>query len=702
MRPTVREPRTRGVCLELNRLTAPGKRLFLSGDEAVARAALEAGVHVVTGYPGNPGGGALAALLPLAARFGLAAEWSVNEKVALEVAAGAAWAGRKSLVTMKMSGLNVLADSLLSIAHSGVNGALVIYAVDDVGVFYGMVEQDSRYYALLASVPLLMPASPEEAYAMTLLAFRASAQTGAPVLLLGTTVVAASQSWIRVAPLKRPAVEEPASFQRDVARFTKAVPQWCREQHAAALARLKQAGALLSEVNGREEPTASAQAPLPRGRNIGVVVAGVSAAYLAEVQARLHAAPPLAVFKLGLIHPLPREELEAFLAPLEAVLVLEELEPLIETQMAALIAEHNLRVHLLGKRSGLLPRVGEYNQAQVARALAALFETAGYRESAAEAQALAAQLSALPEPGGFLAPLPRTLEFCPGCPHRMTYYALKRALQTAGYQPDEVITTGDIGCTILGMHAPLSVCWTEVSMGASLGIAQGLKYAGIERPVLAAMGDSTFFHGGIAGLLNAVQAGVHLTLLLLDNGLTAMTGQQPNPGSWQAGTGPMAKPRADIETIVRGCGVTFVREVNPYELEATVATLREALAFPGVAVVIARAPCTVPGRLLPGQEAPFQIDEARCCAGRGCDELPCYYEVGCPSIVLMPAEEGAKEGLKARSELRVRIDPLSCVACGLCAAACPFKAIRPLAAAESDHNEQKEMASAWPSLLVQE
>ncbi|MBX5450315.1 indolepyruvate ferredoxin oxidoreductase subunit alpha [Thermogemmatispora sp.] len=697
----------------MNRLTAPGKRLFLSGDEAVARAALEAGVHVATGYPGNPGGGALAALIPLARRYDLVAEWSVNEKVALEVATGAAWAGRKSLVTMKMSGLNVLADSLLSIAHSGVNGALVIYAVDDVGVFYGMVEQDSRYYALLASLPLLMPANPEEAYMMTLLAFQVSALTGAPVMLLGTTAVAAAQSWIQVAPLDRPAGEAAADFRRDLARFTKAVPQWCREQHAAALARLQQAGSLLNAANRREEPGAAwATASLSQPRRIGVVVAGVSAGYLAELRLRLRTAPPLAVFKLGVVNPLPLEELRDFLAPLEAVLVLEELEPLIETQIAALLAEHGLQLRLLGKRNGLLPRVGEYDLALVARALAALLAAAEYHEAASEALTLADQMtqaSALlstiaPASPMSLAPLARTLEFCPGCPHRMTYYALRRALQAAGYQPDEIITTGDIGCTILGMHAPLSVCWTEVSMGASIGIAQGLKYAGLERPVVAAMGDSTFFHGGIAGLLNAVQSGVRLTLLLLDNGLTAMTGQQPNPGSWHDSTGRPAGPRADIETIVRGCGVTFVRTVNPYDLEATVTALREALNCSGVAVVIARAPCTIPGRLLPDHTAPFQVDETRCCAGRGCQELPCYYQVGCPAVVLTSAsaEEDAEKQLTAEHGPRVHIDPLSCVACGLCAAACPFDAIRPQESLTRAESETKALATAWPSLLVQE
>nr|BBH93959.1 indolepyruvate ferredoxin oxidoreductase subunit alpha [Thermogemmatispora argillosa] len=691
----------------MNRLTAPGKRLFLSGDEAVARAALEAGVHVATGYPGNPGGGALAALMPLAARYGLAAEWSVNEKVALEVATGAAWAGKKSLVTMKMSGLNVLADSLLSIAHSGVNGALVIYAVDDVGVFYGMVEQDSRYYARLASLPLLMPANPEEAYTMTLLAFRVSTLTGAPVMVLGTTAVAAAQSWIRVAPLERPPVETAVDFRRDLARFTKAVPQWCREQHAAALARLQRAGSLLSVANRCEEPDdAWVRATPSQARRVGVVVAGVSAGYLAEIRLRLRARAPLAVFKLGVVNPLPEEELRAFLAPLDAVLVLEELEPLIETQVAALVAEHGLQLRLFGKRNGLLPRVGEYDLALVARALAALLAAADYHEAAAEARALADQMTqtvappSTTAPASVTAPLARTLEFCPGCPHRMTYYALRRALLLAGYQPDEVITTGDIGCTILGMHAPLSVCWTEVSMGASIGIAQGLKYAGIARPVVAAMGDSTFFHGGIAGLLNAVQSGVRLTLLLLDNGLTAMTGQQPNPGSWHDGAGRPERPRADIETIVRGCGVTFVRTVNPYDLEATVATLREALDCSGVAVVIARAPCTVPGRLLPGHTAPFQVDQALCCAGRGCEELPCYYQVGCPAVVLSSADEDAERRTSAEHTARVHIDALSCVACGLCAAACPFGAIRPLESATSTEGETK--ALAWPSLLVQE
>src|SRR5579884_3816974 len=233
----------------MNVLTTPGKRLFLTGDEAVARAALEAGVNVATGYPGNPSTKAITALLPLAQTYQMTVEWSVNEKVALEVAAGAAWAGKRALVTMKMSGVNVMAESLLSIAHSGVRGALVIYAVDDVGVYYGMVEQDTRYYAHLASLPLLMPANPEEAYAMTHLAFTLSEQTGAPVFVLGTTAVANAITTMKVGHIQAKP-ERPASFPRDLAKFTKAAPQWCREQHADALGRLEHFGELCHILAG--------------------------------------------------------------------------------------------------------------------------------------------------------------------------------------------------------------------------------------------------------------------------------------------------------------------------------------------------------------------------------------------------------------------------------------------------------------------
>jgi len=682
------QQRTQGLLV--NVLTIPGKRLFLSGDEAVARAALEVGVQVATGYPGNPGTKAITALIPIAHQFGMTVEWSVNEKVALEVATGAAWAGQRSLVAMKMSGVNVMADSLLSIAHSGVNGALVIYAVDDVGTYFGMVEQDSRHYALLASLPLLMPASPEEAYTMTRTAFAVSEQTGAPVLILSTTAVSNSITAMKVGRIERDTQERAVGFQRNLAKFTKAVPQWCRDQHADAITRLEQAGELFGQAAETNLLFIPDHHKHRKGnKRLGIVVAGVSYSYLQELQGRSDDFASIAIFKLGSVHPLPQEALRDFLAQVDVVLVLEELEPLIETQVLALIAEEGLHVRVLGKRTGLLPRVGDYSLELVEGAVAKLIEGEVGQQTPTSPRGREGIETRYPTINrgstlGFhghstgdikvVAPPARSLEFCPGCPHRMTYYALNRAIERLGYTREEVITTGDAGCTIIGMNAPLDACWTEVSMGASIGIAQGLKYAGIERPVLAAMGDGTFYHNGIAGLLNAVQSGVNLTLIVLDNSRIAMTGMQPDAGTGQRADGEPTV-RADIAMIVRGCGVECVRRLNPYDLTKMIETLQEAMKFPGVSVVIAEAPCTTQGVLI--NERPVQVDQDACMAGRGCEDTPCYHKVGCPSVLL------SLDDVRPR----LSIDTATCVACGLCMDACPFDAIKPVADLEQKQQD---------------
>ncbi len=681
----------------VNVLTTPGKRLFLTGDEAVARAALEAGVEVATGYPGNPSTKTITALIPIATQYGMTVEWSVNEKVALEVATGAAWAGKRSLVAMKMSGINAMADSLLSIAHSGVLGALVIYAVDDVGVYYGMVEQDSRYYARLASLPMLMPSSPEEAYHMTRLAFAMSEHTGAPVFVLGTTAVANAITTMPVGSINREDnANRPAHFPRDLARFTKAAPQWCRDQHSSALQRLRQACDFCKDAGQSAENTGAfytipASEPGKAGSRLGIVVAGVSFAYLQELRARIpHWFADVSILKLGLVNPLPQAEIHDFLAGLDHVLILEELDPLIETQALAIIAECGLQTRVYGKRNGLLPRVGDYSLELIEAALSTLDKRLGRAATwrNARASSKVTGMQEMPAPNGtrstsrskrgealpmlsgataVTAP-PRSLEFCPGCPHRMTYYALNRAIEQLGYTQDEVITTGDVGCTIIGMNAPLDACWTEVAMGASIGIAQGLKYAGIERPVLAAMGDGTFYHNGIAGLLNAVQADVNLTLIILDNSRSAMTGMQPDPGSGKRADGTPSV-RADIALIARGCGVEYVKRLDPYDLPRMIDALQDAMQHPGVPVVIAEAPCTTQGVHI---HQPVQVNQDACLAGRGCDDTPCYHKVGCPSVLLSLDDIGP----------RVSIDSATCVACGLCAAACPYDAIQPIEAGE--------------------
>jgi indolepyruvate ferredoxin oxidoreductase alpha subunit len=684
----------------VNALTLTGKRLFLTGDEAVARAALEVGVEVATGYPGNPGTKAITSLIPLARQYGMAVEWSVNEKVALEVATGAAWAGKRSLVGMKMSGVNVMADSLLSIAHSGVTGALVIYAVDDVGVYYGMVEQDTRYYAQLASLPLLMPSSPEEAYAMTRVAFSISEQTGAPVFVLSTTAVANAITAMKVGKIEREAYIHPAHFSRNLAKFTKAAPQWCREQHADTIRRLELAGERFRKFSKDNSipmvftiPAQVEHMPSSQTKRRGIIVAGVSYAYLQELCLRYpERFGDILILKLGVVNPLPRQELLEFLTQVDDALVLEELDPIIETQVMALIAEASLKVEVFGKRNGLLPRVGDYSLELIETALADFDKLTGRPtewvtlhkpESSAgmqemplpevSDQEIAEQETPNMNGNGRYVSLnhseiaapPRSLEFCPGCPHRMTYYALNRAIEQLGFTKDEVITAGDVGCTIIGMNAPLDACWTEVSMGASIGIAQGLKYAGVERPVLAAMGDGTFYHNGIAGLLNAVQSGVNLTLIILDNSKIAMTGMQPDPGTGRRSTGEPSV-QADIAMLVRGCGVEQVKRLNPYDLPMMIDALKDAMQHSGVSVVIAEAPCTMQGIFI--HEEPVQVDQDACMAGRGCEDTPCYHKVGCPSVLL--SLEGVRPLLS--------IDTATCVACGLCVAACPFDAIKPI------------------------
>jgi indolepyruvate ferredoxin oxidoreductase alpha subunit len=408
---------------------------------------------------------------------------------------------------------------------------------------------------------------------------------------------------------------------------------------------------------------------------VGIIVAGVSYTYVQEAFYRSPAyTRQIALCKLGAINPLPRAELRDFLCQVDVVLVLEELEPMIETEVLALIAEMHLDVDVLGKRNGLLPRVGDYTLVLVEEAI----KRAMQKQLVAEAVDKSGNESA----DGVA--LPRTLEFCPGCPHRMTYYALNRAIERLGFTHDEIIVTGDIGCTIIGIHAPLNVCWTEVSMGASIGIAQGFKYAGIEKPVIAAMGDGTFYHNGVAGLLNAVQAGVDLTLLILDNSTSAMTGLQPDAGSGKRATGePSAQ--ADIAMIVRGCGVTSVKEVDPYHLADMIDVLQEAISYAGVAVVIAKAPCTTQGVLI--NEYPVQVDQNICRAGAECQDTPCYAQVGCPSVLLQreTGKEYSGDSCHASVEKKgyslkvgVTIDTATCVACGLCVAACPFEAILPL------------------------
>ncbi|MCX8066210.1 MAG: indolepyruvate ferredoxin oxidoreductase subunit alpha [Anaerolineae bacterium] len=613
-------------------------RKLLTGNEALALGALHAGIRVAAGYPGTPSTGALEHLLAVAPPE-VHVEWSVNEKVALEIAAGAAWAGQRALCTMKMSGLNVASDSLYSVAYSGVVGGLVVYVADDPGVSAGMCEQDSRGFALLADLPLLDPPSVPDAYRLTRLAFDLSEAVGTPVLVRLTTAIAHSSAPVEVGePLGLPPREP--QLLRDIARFTKAGAAICMQQHRDLIARLERAGEWIREAG------LNILALGHRG-GLGIIAGGVPVSYLDEGLQFLapYGLDPEAVSVLRVLapHPFPDQEVRRLLEHVGVVLVLEELEPHLERSVYVAAQQAGFAGRIVGKLDGTLPRVGEYDVRHVVQGIAK-----------ALGLALPADLFTADEGPERLA-APRPITVCPGCPHRGTFIALQRAIRRSGYRRDQVMVTGDIGCTILGMNPPFEVVWNEVAMGASIGLAQGYVHAGVQTPVIATIGDSTFFHAGIPALINAVQYGVPLTVIVMDNGWTAMTGMQFNPGT-DAALQPSGNRRVDLARLIPALGVDHFFEVDPFDLDGTTAVIQRALTLPGVKVILARQECAIQAGRRGLRAGRVQVVPENCNLCR-----VCILQTGCPAIEL---------GTEA-----IHIDPALCYGCGLCAQVCQRGAI---------------------------
>ncbi len=609
-------------------------RKLLTGNEALALGALHAGARVIAGYPGTPSTGAIESLLALSPP-GVPVEWSTNEKVALEIAAGAAWVGQRALCTMKMSGLNVASDSLYSIAYSGVVGGLVVYVADDPGVSAGMCEQDSRGFALLADLPLIDPPSVAEAYRLTRLAFDLSEAVGSPVLVRLTTAIAHSSAPVEVEDGEPSPAREP-QLLRDIARFTKAGAAICMQQHRDLIARLEEAGRWIRRAGLNELRLA------PRRGGLGIVAGGVVNAYLQEglaIATRFGLEKEtVSTLAVRAPHPFPAEEARALLEHVETVLVLEELEPHLERGVYVEAQRLGFRGRIVGKLDGTLSRVGDYDVSHVVRGIAA-----------------AAGLSIPPDlftprTDAEILVAPRPITVCPGCPHRGTFLAINQAIRRLRYKRDEVVVTGDIGCTILGMNPPFETVWNEVSMGASIGLAQGYVHGGVKTPIIATIGDSTFFHAGIPALINAIQYQVPLTVIVMDNGWTAMTGMQFNPGTDEAQQ-PPGNRRVDLERLIPALGVEHFFVVDPFRLEETSAVIQKALTLPGVKVILARQECAIQAGRRGLRAGPMPVVTENCNLCKLCVML-----TGCPAIELGPE--------------RVVIDPALCYGCGLCAQVC--------------------------------
>ena len=604
------------------------------GNEAIARGALEAGVSFATGYPGTPSSEVIGSLLHSTEGSGIRVEWATNEKVALETAAGVAFTGLRALVTMKNAGLNVAADALMSIAYSGVEGGLVIYVADDPSCHSGMEEQDSRFYATLSHIPMLDVSNPQEAKDATLIAFELSEQLKSPVLLRSTTRVAHSSANVTLDPI--PPIVRKASFEKDIRRHTRASPLWCMEQHGRLLRMLEESAEAFERLPLNQLLMAGSEA-------YGVIAAGVGWNYLIEA-VEAFGLDNVALLKIG-AYPPPERLIRRILENRKAVLVLEELEPYVELNVRAVASELPGSVVVWGKRDGTIPRVGELSHEIVREALGKLIGKGLVTQAGNELVKEAAKM----------APV-RQLPFCPGCPHMGTYLAINRAFSRLHIKKGDAIVTGDIGCTILGMNRPFETCWTEVCMGASISIAAGLRYAGIDRPILATLGDSTLFHAALPALVNVVMQNTKLVVVVLDNQITAMTGHQPSPSSSRLESG---EPPIRIEEIARSIGMNFVQVVDPFDVDGATKAIMDAVNFNGPSMVVSRRMCALDAERKGVIESKASIDPDKC---PGC--LVCVKLLGCPAL-----EVGA--------DGKVVIDTIQCHGCTLCAAICPYHAITP-------------------------
>jgi indolepyruvate ferredoxin oxidoreductase alpha subunit len=576
---------------------------LMSGNAAIARGAWEAGVHCATGYPGTP---STEILENLATYPEVRADWSVNEKVAFDVAMGVSLAGRRALVTMKHVGLNVAADSFMVFPYSGCLGGFVVVTADDPGMHSSQNEQDNRYYAKFGKVPLLEPADPQEAKDLVVAAFELSERFETPVLFRTTTRISHAKGVVTLGERATPA---PKRYATDIPRFL--VPPFARKRRPLVEERLARLREFAEGFAGNrvEEGDPS----------IGVIASGVAYQYAREVL------PHATFLRLAMAFPFPAELARAFCARFEKVWVIEEGEPFVEEQLLL----HGIR-NLVGKQR--VPLMGELNPELVAQAV---LGTPAARSFAAE----------LPIP-------PRPPLFCLGCPHRAVFHVLKTMMK------DGVVALGDIGCYTLGGLPPYSSMQTSFCMGASVGIALGFA-AGSDDPAgpkaVGIIGDGTFLHGGIPGLVDMVVRRSPATLVILDNGTTAMTGQQENPSTGRTLRGEPA-PRVDLVRLVEALGVELVRVVDPHDVKRLRKALREAIGHPGPSVVVARHRCLMIAEERAVQREPVKFDAAECTQCELC------HDFGCPAI-------GWDD------ETGPVIDAQRCVGCDLCAELCPTGAL---------------------------
>ncbi len=594
---------------------------FLMGNEAIALGALAAGVNVVAGYPGTP---STEVLETIAKRKpdDVYVEWSINEKAALEVAAGAAYSGARAMVTCKQVGLNVASDPLMSLEYIGVKGGMVVMVADDPGPISSQTEQDTRTFAQYSKLPCFDPSSVSEAYEMVQEAFELSERLGTPVFFRATTRVDHGYESIKVIDTHKWRHHKVEGFVKDPSRWV-IFPRLSVVNHAKIEARNAELQDEFS--NYYRNFVVPEMGDVPRK---GIATHGINYVYVRE---NLDEMNHVRLFRVATPFPFPEQRAVDFLEGLDEVLCVEELDPVIERQLTYVCGKYGLNVRIRGKLTGDIAPSGENTVESVGAAIASFM----------------GEEPVMPAPAADVPTLPvRPPVLCAGCPHRASFYAVKKAMGKR-----KTIYCGDIGCYTLGNAAPLDMVDTCLCMGAGINIAQGVFHVEPDTTCFAFVGDSTFFASGITGVINAFYNQANLPLIVLDNSTTAMTGHQPHPGTGRTMMGE-AVQKVSIEAVLRGIGLTTVETVDPLQHELAVQTVRRVADEPGVKAIIFKSPCVV----LAKPQAKSHVDSDVCV---GCQR--CVKQLGCPGLV----PQGDK----------VVIDESLCTGCTLCEQICPFHAI---------------------------
>ena len=636
---------------------------MIMGNQAIALGALKAGVNLVAGYPGTPSSEIIEFISKYKDKTGTYVEWSINEKAAVEVAAGASYAGSRTLVTMKQVGLNVASDPVMCLSYVGVKGGMVIVSADDPGPISSQTEQDTRNFAQYSKLPCFDPSTPQEAYEMIQEAFELSEKYNTPVLFRPTTRVDHAYESMEIPELEP--CRKPGNFEKDSKRWV-IFPRSSYMNHKRIFERNENllpaefSNSKWNIVEGESlplAPAATASSATPsngtHSRN-AFAAGGISYCYLKEALSILKAENPenkaiseATILKIGTPFPFPAELAAEYLKNHSEITVFEELDPVIEDALISLCGSKKIDCNIHGKHDKTVPEAGELSVEIIKAIILKKINPSQFAQSATGNET---------ENSPELPVRPPVL--CAGCPHRGSFYAVKQAMKG-----QKTAYCGDIGCYTLGNAMPLDMTDTCLCMGADITMAQGFYHNEPDTHCFSFIGDSTFFASGITGVVNAVYNQAKQTVCILDNSTTAMTGHQPHPGTGVTMMGEIVE-KVSIPKILEAVGVKPIIEVDPFDQEKAVAAVKEADAAPGVSAIIFKSPCiSIAGKLgykFPGTKS---VDKEKCI---GCRK--CINELGCPALSLSTKTNSKGKQL-------VEVDKSLCTGCGLCAGVCPVKAI---------------------------